>query len=40
MPGQTVVSRGLASEHPVAGNNSPEGRQRNRRVEILIYTRE
>jgi outer membrane protein OmpA-like peptidoglycan-associated protein len=31
---------GLADRMPAADNASPEGRQRNRRVEILVYIRE
>ena len=32
-----LVTRGLGSDQPVADNRTPAGRQRNRRVEILIY---
>ena len=32
-----VVSRGLGSEKPIGNNETPEGRQLNRRVEIFIY---
>jgi outer membrane protein OmpA-like peptidoglycan-associated protein len=32
-----IVSRGFGSGRPVADNKTPEGRQRNRRVEILLY---
>jgi outer membrane protein OmpA-like peptidoglycan-associated protein len=35
-----VVTRGLASEYPVADNRTPAGRQRNRRVAIYLYIRE
>jgi len=35
-----IVSRGFGSGRPVANNSTPEGRQRNRRVEILMYKRE
>ncbi|HYH15611.1 MAG TPA: OmpA family protein [Flavisolibacter sp.] len=32
-----IVSRGFGSGRPVADNRTTEGRQRNRRVEILLY---
>jgi outer membrane protein OmpA-like peptidoglycan-associated protein len=32
--------RGWADVRPVADNNTPEGRQRNRRVEIYLYARD
>ena len=32
-----IFTRSWASERPVADNRTPEGRQRNRRVEILLY---
>jgi outer membrane protein OmpA-like peptidoglycan-associated protein len=35
-----IVSRGLASEKPVAENRTMMGRQKNRRVEIYLYVRE
>lgn len=35
-----IISRGFGSGRPVADNRTPEGRQRNRRVEILLYKRE
>ena len=31
-----ITARGFGSTHPVAGNDTPEGRQRNRRVEFTI----
>lgn len=35
-----VVTRGYSSTKPIAGNSTASGRQRNRRVEILVYIRE
>lgn len=35
-----VFVYGLADSMPVANNNTPQGRQKNRRVEILLYVRE
>jgi len=35
-----IITRGWASEKPVTDNNLPAGRQRNRRVEIYLYTSE
>lgn len=34
-----ITSRGFASDKPVADNKTPAGRQKNRRVEILVYRR-
>ena len=34
------ISRGAGSERPVATNRTPEGRQLNRRVEILVYKKD
>jgi outer membrane protein OmpA-like peptidoglycan-associated protein len=34
-----VVTRGWASDKPVADNRTPAGRQRNRRVELFLYVR-
>ena len=31
-----VTSRGVGSDEPVAGNDSPAGRAQNRRVEITV----
>jgi outer membrane protein OmpA-like peptidoglycan-associated protein len=33
---RTVQSKGLADTHPVADNSTAEGRQKNRRVEIIV----
>jgi outer membrane protein OmpA-like peptidoglycan-associated protein len=38
--GNSLFTRGLASEKPVADNRTATGRQKNRRVEIYIYVRE
>lgn len=37
---QSIISRGYGSERPVADNQTAIGRQKNRRVEILLYKRE
>lgn len=39
-PVRRVISRGWASDKPVADNKTPAGRQRNRRVELFIYIRQ
>jgi outer membrane protein OmpA-like peptidoglycan-associated protein len=31
-----ITSKGLGEADPVADNNNPAGRQRNRRVEIVV----
>jgi outer membrane protein OmpA-like peptidoglycan-associated protein len=36
----TVITRGWGWRKPVAGNKTPQGRQENRRVEMLFYIRE
>jgi outer membrane protein OmpA-like peptidoglycan-associated protein len=35
-----IVARAWGETKPVADNSTPEGRQRNRRVEVLVYIRE
>ena len=34
--GSRIVARGLGENAPVASNAIPEGRQRNRRVELIF----
>ncbi|MBB6107142.1 outer membrane protein OmpA-like peptidoglycan-associated protein [Paraburkholderia bannensis] len=34
--GSRVTTRGFAYDHPVAGNDTPEGQAKNRRTEIVI----
>jgi outer membrane protein OmpA-like peptidoglycan-associated protein len=34
--GTRIVTRGFGEAYPVASNDTPEGRQRNRRVEVVI----
>ena len=36
VPGDTMTSRGFGKTQPVASNNTNEGRQRNRRVEMVV----
>ncbi|MBZ5701178.1 MAG: OmpA family protein [Acidobacteriia bacterium] len=36
VPGTAVTSRGFGKTQPVASNDTPEGRQRNRRVELVV----
>ena len=36
IPGDTIVARGLGKTQPVATNDTPEGRQQNRRVELVL----
>jgi outer membrane protein OmpA-like peptidoglycan-associated protein len=40
VPAERVTTAGLGSSRPVADNSSAEGRADNRRVEIVIQTRE
>jgi outer membrane protein OmpA-like peptidoglycan-associated protein len=35
---QRVATTGFGKTHPVASNETPDGRQQNRRVEITIKT--
>ena len=36
VPAMRISARGFGASHPVASNDSPEGRANNRRVEIVI----
>jgi outer membrane protein OmpA-like peptidoglycan-associated protein len=36
VPGSSITARGFGKTQPVAANDTPEGRQRNRRVEIIV----
>src|SRR6478752_1696101 len=36
IPGDTIVARGLGKTQPVASNDTAEGRQQNRRVELVL----
>jgi outer membrane protein OmpA-like peptidoglycan-associated protein len=36
VPGSTISARGFGKTQPVASNDTPEGRQRNRRVELVV----
>lgn len=38
LPGSRLQSAGFADTRPLDDNNTPEGRQKNRRVEIMIRT--
>lgn len=37
IPAENVIAAGRAETRPIADNDTPEGRERNRRVEIEIY---
>jgi chemotaxis protein MotB len=39
MPSNRLAAVGFAEYHPVAGNDNPEGRQKNRRIEILFRSK-
>jgi outer membrane protein OmpA-like peptidoglycan-associated protein len=39
VPRGAIVARGYGESRPIASNSSPEGRQRNRRVEVIIENR-
>jgi outer membrane protein OmpA-like peptidoglycan-associated protein len=36
VPGSAITARGFGKTQPVAGNDTAEGRQRNRRVELVV----
>jgi outer membrane protein OmpA-like peptidoglycan-associated protein len=36
VPGTSITARGLGKTQPVASNDTAEGRQRNRRVELVV----
>jgi len=36
VPGSSITARGFGKTQPVASNDTPEGRQRNRRVELVV----
>ena len=37
MPSSRISTVGLGESNPVSSNDTPEGRQQNRRVEIAIF---
>lgn len=39
IPPGALEAAGLGEHHPVAGNDTPEGRRQNRRIEIILYPR-
>jgi OmpA-OmpF porin, OOP family len=36
IPGDRLVAEGYGPSRPVADNNTPEGRQQNRRIEFKV----
>ena len=36
VPGSSITAHGFGKTQPVAANDTPEGRQRNRRVELVV----
>jgi outer membrane protein OmpA-like peptidoglycan-associated protein len=36
VPGSSITAHGFGKMQPVASNDTPEGRQRNRRVELVV----
>jgi outer membrane protein OmpA-like peptidoglycan-associated protein len=36
VPASSMTARGLGKTQPVASNDTPDGRQRNRRVELVV----
>jgi outer membrane protein OmpA-like peptidoglycan-associated protein len=36
VPVSSITARGFGKTQPVATNDTPEGRQRNRRVELVV----
>jgi chemotaxis protein MotB len=39
-PGDRLIAAGYGENHPVAPNTSPEGKQQNRRIEIVLVPRD
>jgi len=40
VPHARILSKGAGADEPIGDNNTAAGRARNRRVEIVLYTRE